>query len=549
MKMSKNYQEKFNFWVESIKDKKVVSKLKKMSESEKEEAFFKDIEFGTAGLRGIVGLGSNRLNIWTVGRVSESVATYMKNNNFSSVAVAYDSRNMSLEFAKLASSIFASHGITVYLTATMMPTPYLSFMVRYFKCDMGVNITASHNPKDYNGYKVYGIDGAQLLENPSYEIMKIAENIGYFDVKMPSFEKYVKNKTIVLIDENNDVFEAYLRAVKAQSKNQIENITAIYTALNGTGIKTLPKVLEDRGAKLIMNKVQCKPDKTFKTCPYPNPENDDVYDSSKELAKGKNVDLILASDPDADRIGVCVKDNGEFVHLTGNEIGILLTDYLFQSRKEKGGYLVKSIVSSSLAEKIAGKYHGETINVLTGFKYIGEFITNLEMRGQENQFVFGFEESSGYVAGSYVRDKDATLGCMLIAEQASELKKQGKTLVSRLHEIYKEFGFYQTRTISFDFENALGFEKISNIMLSLRKSKLKFFGKFHIEKVIDYESGVNGLPKANMIEFKLENSKQVIVRPSGTEPKLKFYLTTNDDEKTNAENFENMILFIKNLIK
>lgn len=547
--MSKDYQEKFNFWIESIKDKKVVSELKKMSESEKEDAFFKDIEFGTAGLRGIVGLGSNRLNIWTVGRVSESVATYMKNNGYSSIAVAFDSRNMSLEFAKLASSIFASHGINVYLTSTMMPTPYLSFMVRYFKCDMGVNITASHNPKDYNGYKVYGSDGAQLLEKPSYEIMKIAENIDYFDVKIPSFDQYVKNKTIILVDEKNSVFDAYLKAVKAQSINRIENITAIYTALNGTGIKTLPKILESQGANLILNKVQCKPDKNFKTCPYPNPENDNVYDSSKALAKGKNVDLILASDPDADRIGVCVKTNGEFVHLTGNEIGILLTDYLFQNKKQKGGYLVKSIVSSSLAEKIAGKYGGKTINVLTGFKYIGEFVTKLEKMGQENQFVFGFEESSGYVAGPYVRDKDATLGCMLIAEQASELKKQGKTLIDRLNEIYDEFGFYQTKTISFDFENALGFEKISNIMLNLRKSKLKHFGKFNIEKIIDYEKGVNGLPRANMIEFELENSKKVIVRPSGTEPKLKFYLTTNDDAKTNDENFENMIEFIKNLIK
>lgn len=536
-----DYKSNFELWAKNVKDKKVLEELSAMTESQKEQAFFKDIEFGTAGLRGIVGIGSNMMNVYTVGRVSKAVALYMEKINAKSIAIAYDSRDMSPEFAKLAAKIFAYHRIKVYLTKTMMPTPYLSFMVRYFKCNMGINITASHNPKDYNGYKVYDNTGCQLLEEPSYKIMEIAENLSYFDVKMASFSKAVDEKTIVVVDEENSVFEAYIKAVKKQSLHKIKNITAVYTALNGAGIKTLPRVLEDQGAKLIFNKVQCKPDKNFTTCPYPNPEIDSVYDTSMELAKDKNVDLILASDPDADRIGVCVNQKGKFIHLTGNEIGVLLTDYLFSNRKENGGILVKSIVSTKLAEKLVENYGGKTKNVLTGFKYIGEFVRKLETESKEKDFVLGFEESSGYLSGSYVRDKDATLGCMLIAEAASELKKQGKTLYDRLIEIYDKYGYYQSKTISFEFDGVEGQEKMQKILSGFRSHQPKEFAGFKVKNIIDYQTGFEDLPKANVIEYDLEHGKQIIIRPSGTEPKIKVYLTVADSLETNKKSFELLI--------
>lgn len=531
-----NYKDNYDFWIKNVKSKRMKTELVNMNEEQKNASFFKDIEFGTAGMRGIVGAGSNAMNTYTVGRVTEAISKYMAEKNLKSVAISYDTRNKSLEFAKLAAKIFAVHGIQVYLADKCMPTPFLSYMVRFYKCDFGVMITASHNPKDYNGYKVYGSDGCQLLEEPSFEIMKIAESIGIFEFKTMSYNKAVQEGLIKFIDDK--ILDSYIKTVKKQSLHKIKNITAVYTALNGTGINTLPQVLTEQGANIVFNKTQCKPDKNFTTCPKPNPEYDEVYDSSLKIAKKINADFILASDPDADRVGVCVNQNGEFVHLTGNEIGVLLTDYLFSQKQEKGGYLVKSIVTTSLAERVAAKYGGKTKNVLTGFKYIGEFITNLERDGKEKEFVLGFEESSGYLAGSYVRDKDATVACMLIAELASELKKQGKTIYDRLTEIYEEFGYYQAKVYSYRFEGASGYQKMQDLLKGLRTNGPKDFGGIKVVSVTDYSKGVSDLPKADVLTYELEGGASVVVRPSGTEPIIKNYVSLNKTKEENKANFE-----------
>ena len=530
-----NYKEKYEFWLNNVKDKKMLEELKTMNENEIQLAFFKDIAFETAGLRGIVGAGSNCMNIYTVGRVAKAISIYMQKIGGKKIAISYDSRNMSYEFAKLSARIFASYGIKVYLAKKLMPTPFLSYMVRFYKCDMGVNVTASHNPKDYNGYKVYDSTGCQLLDEPSYEIINIANGLELFNISAMSFNKAKETGLVVLTDDK--VLNSYIKEVEKQSLQKIEGIKVVYTALNGTGMGTLPRVLKERGAKVVCNKVQCKPDKNFTTCPYPNPERDDVYESSIAIAKENGIDLIVASDPDADRLGVAQLVQGNFVRFTGNEIGVLLADYLFSSKKTKDKILVKSIVSTPLADLVAEKYGGKVVNVLTGFKYIGEFIYKLEKEGREKEFLLGFEESSGYLSGSYVRDKDATVAAMLILEYASKLKKVGKTLFDRLNEIYDEFGYYQSKVYSFRFEGESGFNRMKEILGNFRKNTPKSFAGFKVNSVLDYENGVRDLPKANVLEYFLDGGAKIIVRPSGTEPNIKVYVMLNKTKQQNETDF------------
>lgn len=530
-----NYKEKYEFWLNNVKDKKMLEELKTMNENEIQLAFFKDIAFETAGLRGIVGAGSNCMNIYTVGRVAKAISIYMQKIGGKKIAISYDSRNMSYEFAKLSARIFASYGIKVYLAKKLMPTPFLSYMVRFYKCDMGVNVTASHNPKDYNGYKVYDSTGCQLLDEPSYEIINIANGLELFNISAMSFNKAKETGLVVLTDDK--VLDSYIKEVEKQSLQKIEGIKVVYTALNGTGMGTLPRVLKERGAKVVCNKVQCKPDKNFTTCPYPNPERDDVYESSIAIAKENGIDLIVASDPDADRLGVAQLVQGNFVRFTGNEIGVLLADYLFSSKKIKDKILVKSIVSTPLADLVAEKYGGKVVNVLTGFKYIGEFIYKLEKEGREKEFLLGFEESSGYLSGSYVRDKDATVAAMLVLEYASKLKKVGKTLFDRLNEIYDEFGYYQSKVYSFRFEGESGFNRMKEILGNFRKNTTKSFAGFKVNSVLDYENGVRDLPKANVLEYFLDGGAKIIVRPSGTEPNIKVYVMLNKTKQQNETDF------------
>ena len=351
-----DYLERYEYWLKNVKDKRLLAELKQMSDEQKQTAFFSELSFGTAGLRGIVGAGSNRMNIYNVARVTLALAKYVKNINGKSIAVSYDTRNMSKNFAELVAGIIAKQGIKVYLANDTMPTPFLSYMVRYYGCDAGVMITASHNPKNYNGYKVYGSDGSQLLEEPSYEIMKIIESIELFKYDVLDLEEGLKTGVITYTD--NKILEDYKTAIKSTSLGKIEDISIIYSALNGSGYQTIPKVLTEQGVNVHLNTVQCIPDGDFTTCSYPNPEKIEVYETSLEMAKKCDVDLIIASDPDADRVGVMVKHAGEFIHLNGNEIGVIIEDYLFSHKSFNKGIVVKSVVSTGLADKIAKKYGG-----------------------------------------------------------------------------------------------------------------------------------------------------------------------------------------------
>lgn len=540
-------KEKYNLWLQNVKDENLLEELKNMNDEQISTAFFKDMEFGTAGLRGTVGAGSNCMNIYTVGLATRAVCKYLKKNGGKSIAISYDSRNMSKEFAELVSCICAKNGIKSYLVKKLMPTPYLSFLVRYYHTDMGVMITASHNPKEYNGYKVYGEDGCQLLDEPSLEIMKIASTLNLFDLETEDFNKALDEGKIVYTDD--EALETYKAEVREQSKTEIENVTVVYSALNGTGINTLPDVLEDCGAKIIYNEVQCKPDKNFTTCPYPNPEKLEVFETSLPIARENKADIIILSDPDADRVGVEVLHKGEYVHLTGNEVGALLTDYLMKTRPVKDGIIVKSIVSSNLAKKIALSYGGKCKDVLTGFKYIGEFVTNLEKNFREDEFVLGFEESYGYLIGTHVRDKDATVASLVITEMVSEYKKKKKTLIDRLEELYFQFGTFEHNVYSYKFAGSSGAEKMSEILNDFRNNKPTEIGGLKVVSCKDYELGIDDLPKANVLVFELENDAEVIVRPSGTEPLIKVYVTLSQTAEKNAKNLENIKNFLSEKMK
>lgn len=542
-----DYKERYNLWLNSVKDAELKNELQNMDDETQNLVFFKDIEFGTAGMRGTIGAGSNCMNIYNVAKVTKAICEHLKQKENSSVAVSYDSRNMSKEFAELVARICAFNGVKVYLADKMMPTPFLSYMVRYYQADMGVMITASHNPKEYNGYKVYGSDGCQLLDEPSLELSKLGNLVDPFSVEEMDLESAKTAGLLVFSDD--EILESFLQEVKKQSIENVEDVLVVYSALNGTGINVIPEILKGVGAKVVLNDVQCVADKNFTTCPSPNPANTEVYGSSIEIAKKYGADLIIASDPDADRVGVNVLHEGEYVYLTGNEIGVLLADFVLSHKKVENGVIVKSIVTTNLVQKLAEKYGMKVHNVLTGFKYIGKFIKDLEEKREQDKFLLGFEESSGYLVGTYVRDKDASVASMLIAELASSLKKQGKTIVDRLNEIYSEFGLYEHNVYSYKFDGEIGFNKMQNIMSGLRKENLEEIGGLKVTKIDDYLQGIGNLPKANVIAFDLENDNQVIVRPSGTEPLVKFYVTLSQTKPLNEKNLKNIKMWIESVVK
>lgn len=542
-----DYKEKYNLWLENVKDEELLTELKNMSEEQISTAFFKDIEFGTAGMRGTIGAGSNCMNIYNVAKVTKAICDYLKASGKNKLAVSYDSRNMSYEFAILVAKICAQNEVYVYLSNQMMPTPYLSYMVRFYGCDMGVMVTASHNPKEYNGYKVYGEDGCQLLDEPSLALSKIADEIDPFSVDEMDYDEAIKKGYIKITD--NEILESYCKEVKNQSLNRIENIKVVFSALNGTGINVIPKVLKEQGAEVVLNEVQCKADKNFTTCPSPNPANVEVYASSIEIANACNADIIVASDPDADRVGVNVLHNGKYEYLTGNEIGVMIADYILANKIVKNGVIVKSIVTTGLVDKLAAKKGVEVKNVLTGFKYIGEFILSLEKKNETEKFMLGFEESSGYLVGSYVRDKDAVVASMLITEMASKLKLEGKTIIDRLNEIYSEFGLYEHFVYSYKFPGEAGYKKMQSILNGLRTNPLSKIGDLEVTGVLDYLNGVNDLPKANVLTYSLEQDSEVIVRPSGTEPLIKFYITLSKNKEINEKNLKSIKTFIEEMMK
>ena len=538
--------QKYELWLQKAKDNNVQKQLQSMTDEQISSAFFKDLEFGTAGMRGIVGAGSNCMNIYTVGKVTEAVARYLDKKPNAKIAVSYDSRNMSKEFSNIIAEICALHNIKVYLADKMMPTPFLSYMVRYYGCDLGVMITASHNPKEYNGYKLYDSNGCQLLDEPSKEIMAIAEQVDMFNIDTMPLDVAVDKGLVEYI--GNDVLESYFAEVEKRSYNRIDNLTIVYTALNGTGVNTLPELIKRRGANIILNEVQCKEDKDFTTCPYPNPEKQEVFVPSYKLAIDNNADLIIATDPDSDRVGVEVRVGESFRHFTGNEIGALLTDYVLSESGAKG-YIVRSIVSTTLADKVAQKHGAKIKTVLTGFKYIGDFIRSLEDEGREKEFLLAFEESYGYLSGSYIRDKDATLASMLICEMASKAKQQGKTLVDKIEELYSEFGLYEHVVKSYKFAGAQGDKKMKDILKGLHLKYFEYIAGSKVVSVLDYQNGVEDLPCADVIEYKLDNGGSVVVRPSGTEPLIKVYVTFTKDKESNSKNFNQTFEFLEKVFE
>lgn len=528
--------------------------LAAMDEVEIEEAFARDLAFGTGGLRGILGAGTNRMNVHTVAKASQGVADYVK-AHFSgekrNIAISYDSRILSEEFARIAAGVFAANGIQVWLYPELMPTPCLSFAVRELGCAAGVMVTASHNPARYNGYKVYGPDGCQITTEAAAQILGEIEKLDIFnDIHMTSFESARRAGLIREIPES--VTEAFLSAIIAQSvlgeKDADKSIPIVYTPLNGTGRKPVLRAL--RAAKFTNVTVveeQEMPDGRFPTCPYPNPEDDAALALGCAYAKQLNARLLIATDPDCDRLGVVVRTkDGVNRRLTGNEVGLLLLDYICARRMETdtmpdNPVLVKTIVTTSLAERIAERYGLQTIHVLTGFKYIGEQIGRLEKQGQIDSYVFGFEESCGYLSGTYVRDKDGVGAALQVCEMAAYYVARGTDLAERLEELYREYGYTIDTLRSWTFEGTDGIEQMRSIMREFR-ARVETLGGRQIVCRMDYAEGLEGLPKSDVLKLILADGSSVVIRPSGTEPKLKAYISASAETYGDAVKAEQRLL-------
>ena len=547
-----NYKEEYSRWLEKVTDTELLQALREMDGKAVEDAFYRDLAFGTGGLRGVLGAGTNRMNVYTVAKASQGLANYLKTHAAApTVVIGYDSRLKSDVFAKTAAAVFAASGVGVRLWPRLNPVPTVSFATRYLKTSAGVMITASHNPSKYNGYKVYGADGCQITTQGAKEVLAEIEALDIFeDVKQGDFEALKAAGMISYIPE--EVYTAFVENVKAQSvlygEDVSKNVAIVYSPLNGAGRKPVLRTLKEMGyTNITVVKEQEEPDGHFPTCPYPNPEIREAMELGLQYAKEKNADLLLATDPDCDRVGIAVKNaRGEYVLLSGNEVGLLLLDYIC-SQKQKHGklpkapVLVKTIVTVDLAEKIAAHYGASTRNVLTGFKYIGEQIGFLEAEGQADRYLFGFEESYGYLTGTYVRDKDGVDGAYMICEMFSYYASRGIRLTDKLQSLYDTFGFCRNTLHSFQFEGSAGFAKMQNIMASFRKGVSAFGGKT-VEKTLDYSQGLDGLPKADVLKFYLSGGTTLVVRPSGTEPKLKLYLSVTAKNAAEAAEIETAIL-------
>lgn len=520
-------------WLSSVKnDKTTETELKSIENNEKEitDRFYCDLKFGTGGLRGKLGAGTNRMNVYTVGRATRGLAAYINKtaSGNKSVVIAYDSRNMSRKFAFLAADIFSEAGVKAYIFNTIMPTPVLSFAVRYLKTSAGIVITASHNPKEYNGYKVYNEKGCQITDGAAKDILSEIENCGYFD-KIHPYRSIIE----VLDDTIPREFLKEIRKCSLFSLSGINTPKIVYTPLNGTGNILVREILKNVGIKdIIVVPDQEKPDGNFPTCPYPNPEEKAALKLAVELADKKNADLVLATDPDADRVGIAVKTKNGYQLLNGNETGVLMENYIFSLRKktDKTPVFVKTIVTSDMSGDIAKAYGAEVKEVLTGFKYIGETIDQLT---SDEQYVFGMEESYGYLVGTHARDKDAVSAAMIIAEMTAYYASQNKSLTEKLNELYEKYGYYKTALLSLAFLGKDGKAEMDEIVAELRKNPWQTICGEKVT-VKDYLNGLNGLPKSNVLAFAGKNVK-ITVRPSGTEPKLKIYFQTKADSEQNAE--------------
>ena len=569
------YREKYNDWLESnIVDEKMKDELRAIKdEKEIEDRFYKDLELGTGGLRGVIGAGSNRMNIYTVSKATQGFANYL-NTRFEnpSVAIAYDSRNMSKEFSKAAALTLCANNINVYLYEGLRPTPMLSFAVRHLNCTGGIVVTASHNPKEYNGYKVYDEFGGQVTDEKANIIISEVNKIDSFDkINTVDEEEALAKGLLKYIGEEVD--KAYIDSVKGLTirkelvKENASDLKVIYTPIHGSGNMPVRRILNELGyTGVSVVKEQEMPDGNFPTASYPNPEEPAVFKLALEMAKTENPDVIFATDPDADRIGVVVKDSeGEYRVLTGNQTGLLLTQYILDALKEEGrlpedGVIIKTIVTTDGAKKIAEAYNIELMEVLTGFKYIGEKIQGFEVN-KDKTYIFGFEESYGYLAGDFVRDKDAVIAAMLIAEMTLFYKEKGKSLYDGLVELYEKYGYFKETLVSFELKGKEGSEKISKCIDSLRNENLVEVNGVKVVTKYDYKLGTEenissgdkkeiDLPKSNVLKFVLENGAWFVVRPSGTEPKMKAYVAVKGnslkDSKEKLESFKNEVVTLIN---
>ncbi len=562
-----NINELYNLWLEkATADPDLKKELLgvKGNDDEVLDRFYRSLEFGTAGLRGVIGAGTNRMNYYTVGRATQGLADFL-NKHFEnpSIAIGYDSRIKSEYFSVEAAKTLAANGIKVYLYEELEPTPCLSFAIRHFKTSSGIILTASHNPAKYNGYKCYNENGYQMTDEEASETYDFIQKVDYFTgIKTMDFDEAKEKGLIEYMGQ--DVIDLFLDEVIKQCVNmgicEKANLNIIYTPLNGTGNKPVRKILDRIGVKNIhIVPEQENPDGNFPTCPFPNPEIKQAFECALKLAENVKPDLLLATDPDCDRVGIAVNNgNGEFQLMTGNEVGAMLLNYLLSQKKEQGtlsknSIAVKSFVSTDLAEVIAKKYNCTFKNLLTGFKYIGELITQLESEGRSEDFVMGFEESYGYLAGTHARDKDAVVASMLICEMAAYYKAQGKTLIDVMNGLYDEFGYYCNTVQSYTFEGASGMEKMAAIMDGLRVNKPSSFAGYEVTKIDDYKTSKSTdvktgkeseitLPKSNVLAYTLTDGNKVIVRPSGTEPKIKAYITAIGTSEENAKQIAQKLL-------
>lgn len=536
-----------------LEDPKLTQELKDIADQPEEinDRFYRNLEFGTAGLRGVLGAGTNRMNIYTVRKATQGLANYLnQKKSGSSVAIAHDSRINSELFAKEAAAVLAANGVTAHLYPELMPTPALSFAVRYLHCDAGINITASHNPAKYNGYKAYGSDGCQITLEMADRVLGEINSLDIFsDVKHLSYEEGVNKGLIQTIPQQ--VTDAYIEAVKGQSllSDIHGGLKVVYTPLNGAGRMCVTRILKEIGIDdVTIVPEQAEPDGNFPTCPYPNPEFREALQKGLELSERLQPDLLLATDPDSDRAGIAVRHNGEFVLINGNQVGVLLLDFVAKMRRRNGTMpehpaAISTIVSTDMNEPVTAEYGIELFKVLTGFKYIGEKIAELESKGERDRFIFGYEESYGYLAGSYVRDKDAVVASMLICEMVLDYKRQGKTLVDAMNDLYQKHGYYIDDLLNFAFEGQDGMKQMNSMMDALRKAAPTQIAGCRVTGHSDYQTRIRfdgdvqspiDLPKSNVLEYRMENGCRLMVRPSGTEPKIKIYLSARGAHREEA---------------
>lgn len=536
-----DYKEVYQRWLEKAKAVDLREELLQMSEAEKEDAFYRELAFGTGGLRGVIGAGTNRMNEYIVGKASQGLADYLRNG---AVVIGYDSRIKSADFARTAAAVFAGNGIRVWLWPELLPVPTVSYGVRKLGADAGVMITASHNPSKYNGYKVYGPDGCQITTEAAKAILaEISKTDPFEDVRRADFDAALAEGLIRYIPD--EVLDDYLAEVKGQSVlfgEEIDrNVAIVYSPLNGSGLKPVTRALAESGfTNITVVEEQRKPDGHFPTCPYPNPEIREAMALGLKYCAETGADLLLATDPDCDRCGIAVRDGKDYTLLTGNEVGLLLLDFVCGQRVKHGRMpkdpvFVKTIVTTDLAEKIAAHYGVRTVNVLTGFKFIGEVIGGLEKEGRADSFICGFEESYGYLTGAYVRDKDGVDAAFMICEMYAYYRTKGVSLIGKLREIYMTYGYCLNTLHTWEFDGSAGMEKMGRIMAGFRGEKAEIGGQKVIQ-ALDYTAGLDGLPASDVMKFMTEKGS-VVIRPSGTEPKLKAYIsvTAADQEAAAAE--------------